>query len=257
MNSTDIASADAARADIGLVCSLPLEISPFLGRCQRVKTYTGGQFKFIGGIYDGIRIAIVEAGTGMERARRATLALCDAHQPDWIVSTGFAGALRPELNVGNIVVANEIVESTGPSLTIDLKMNSDPAQGLHVGRTLTVDHMVRTIVEKQELATQTGAIAVDMESSAVAKACRDNKVRFMAVRAISDDMSKDLPVEVLSLVGETGAVRLGAVIGSLWKRPSSIKDMWRMREHAMTASERLADFLDGVLVQLHRASKTT
>ena len=57
----------------------------------------------------------------------------------------------------------------------------------------------------------------------------------------------------LSLVGETGAVRFGAVIGSLFKRPSSIKDMWRLREQAAVAAGRLADFLDGIVVQLHRA----
>ena len=75
----------------------------------------------------------------------------------------------------------------------------------------------------------------------------------MAVRAISDDLSADLPPEVLSLVGETGAVRFGAVIGSLFKRPSSIKDMWRLREQATVAADRLADFLDGIVLQLHRA----
>jgi len=253
MTPTDVAPVDATRAEIGIVCSLPLEIGDFLGRCQRIKTYSGGPFKFVGGLYDGIRVAVVEAGTGPVRARRATLALLDAHRPAWIISTGFAGALQPELKIGNIVVANEIVGLQGEPLKIDVGMNSDPARGLHVGRTLTVDKMIRTIIEKQTLSAQTGAIAVDMESLAVATVCRETKTRFMAVRAISDDMSADLPPEVLSLVGETGAIRFGAVIGSLWKRPSSIKDMWRMREHAMDASEKLASFLDGIVVQLSRA----
>ena len=253
MNPTDVSAVDASRAAIGLVCSLSLEIAPFLSRCQRVKTYSGGAFKFVGGIYNGIRVAVVEAGTGSVRARRATLALLDAHQPAWIVSTGFAGALQPELKIGHIVVASEITGLQGEPLKIDVGMNSDPASGLHVGRTLTVDQMVRTIIGKQALAAQTGAIAVDMESLAVATVCRETKTRFMAVRAISDDLSADLPPEVLSLVGETGAVRMGAVLASLWKRPSSIKDMWRLRENAVGASERLAEFLDGVVIQLDRA----
>lgn len=253
MNATDVTSVDAASADIGIVCSLPLEIGAFLKRCQRVKTYSGGPFKFVGGLYDGIRIAIVEAGTGSVRARRATQALLDAHKPRWIISTGFAGALGTDLKVGNIVVANELVGLHSEPLKIDLGMASDPARGLHVGRTLTVDRMVRTIADKQALAAESGAIAVDMETLAVATVCRETKTRFMAVRAISDDMSADLPPEVLSLIGETGAVRLGAVIGSLWKRPSSYKDMCRMREHAMEAADRLADFLDGIVIQLSRA----
>jgi adenosylhomocysteine nucleosidase len=253
-NSTDVTAVDAARAQIGIVCSLPIEIADFLRRCQRVKTYSGGPFKFTGGLYDGIRVAIVEAGTGPVRARRATLALLDAHHPDWIISTGFAGALQTGLSVGNIVVANEVVGLEGEPLKIDVGMNTDVGRGLHVGRTLTVDRMIRTVAEKQALATQTGAIAVDMETLSVATVCRETRTRFMAVRAISDDLSADLPPEVLTLVGETGAVRFGAVVASLWKRPSSIKDMWRMREHAMNAAEKLANFLDGIVVQLHRAS---
>ena len=111
--------------------------------------------------------------------------------------------------------------------------------------------MVRNVAEKKELAEQTQSIAVDMETHAVAAVCQQKKTRFMAVRAVSDDMSADLPPEVLSLVGETGAVRFGAVVGALWKRPGSYKDMWRIREQAMLAGEHLAKFLDGVVRQLH------
>jgi adenosylhomocysteine nucleosidase len=254
MNSNEVAAVDAAKADIGLVCALPIEIGDFLGRCKRVKSYSGGHFKFCGGLYDDIRIVIVEAGTGQKRAKRATSALIDAHAPRWIVSTGFAGSLRDEIKIGHIAVANQIVGPENEVLTIDVRMTSDPSRGLHVGRFFTADHMVRTVAEKRSLAEEHEAIAVDMESLAVAAICRDSKTRFMAVRSISDDLSSDLPPEVLSLVGETGAVRFGAVLGSLWKRPSSAKDMWRMRENAMLAAERLADFLDGIVVQLHRAT---
>lgn len=253
MSQTDVAAVDAARADIGLVCALPLELAEFLSRCQRVKKYSGGSFTFCGGLYDGIRIAVVESGTGQARATRATQALLDAHSPKWVVSTGFAGALRPEIKIGHVIVADHVMGANGAELSIDVGMTSDVARGLHVGRLLTVDHIVQTIAEKQTLAEKTESIAVDMESFAVATVCRQTQTRFMAVRSISDDLSADLPPEVLSLVGETGAVRFGAVIGSLFKRPSSIKDMWRLREQASEAANRLADFLDGIVIQLHQA----
>ena len=252
--SAGIAQSDTVHADIGLVCALPLELSDFVGRCAKVKTYTGGKFTFRGGFYDQIRVAIVESGMGAARAARATEALLDAHAPRWIVSTGFCGALVPGMQIGQIVVANQITTPAGDERIIDVGMSSDEKRGLYVGRLLTVDHMVRSIAEKKSLAEQTGAIAVDMETHAVATVCRDRKTRFLAVRAVSDDMSADLPAEVQSLVGETGAVRIGAVVGALWKRPGSYKDMWRLREQAMTAGEKLANFLDGVVKQLH-ASK--
>ena len=242
---------ETTKADIGLICALPLELSEFLGRCSKVKTYTGGSFTFRGGFYDKIRIATVESGPGCARARRATAALLDAHAPRWIVSTGFCGALTPELKIGQIVVANEITNLSGDRLEVPLGMRSDPSRGLHVGRMLTVDRMVRSVAEKRDLAVATQAIAVDMETFEIARLCQERKIRFLAVRAVSDDVSTDLPAEVLSLVGETGSVRFGAVIGALWKRPGRYKDMWRLRETAILAADRLARFLDGVVRQLN------
>ena len=93
--------------------------------------------------------------------------------------------------------------------------------GLYVGKFLNTDQIIRTVAEKTQLGESTGAIAVDMESLAVARVCAERKVRFMAVRVISDDMSKDLPAEVLTVFGSSGFVRAGAVLSALWKRPSA------------------------------------
>jgi len=254
MTPSDVSTADPSRAEIGIVCALPIEIGAFLGRCQRVKTYSGGLFRFTGGQLNSIRIALVESGTGPARARRATLALIDAHHPQWIITTGFCGGLVPEVKLGHLVVADELVNEAGESFRIDLRMAADPGRGLHVGRMVTRAAMIRTVAEKVELAARTGAIAGDMESHAVAQVCRELHIRCLAVRAASDDLSADLPAEVLSLIGETGAVRLGAVLGSLWKRPSSAKDMWRLREQAHLAASHLATFLEGIVWQLHQAS---
>ena len=133
-------------------------------------------------------------------------------------------------------------------------MPADPARGLFVGRLLTADELVRTVALKKQLGEQHSALAVDLESLAVAQVARENKTRFLAVRVISDDLSADLPPEILSVVGATGSVRFGAAIGALWKRPSAAKDMWHMREQAQSAATRLATFLDGVVVQLHSAA---
>lgn len=246
--------SDATRADIGLVCALPLELSAFLGRCSKVKTYTGGSFTFRGGFYGKIRVAIVESGPGCARARRATMALLNGHSPQWLISTGFCGALVKGMKVGEIVVSNQITTTTNDELTVDIGMTSDSARGLHVGRTLTIDHIVSQVGEKQALAEQTKAIAVDMETHAIASVCRERKIRFVAVRAVSDDLSEDLPPEILSVLGDTGAVRFGAVIGALWNRPGSYKDLWRLRTNAMLAGDHLASFLDGIVKQLHATS---
>ncbi len=257
MPDSQSAAADFAHADIGIVCALPIELGAFLDRCQKVKKYTGGDFTFRGGLYDGIRIAVVESGMGFARARRATQALIEGHSPRWLLSCGFAGALQADIPVGSILVADSIVDQHCQSLQIDLHMPADPTHGLFIGRLLTADDIVRTVALKQQLGEQHAALAVDQESLAVAQVARQHKTRFLAVRVISDDLSADLPPEILSIVGATGSVRFGAAIGALWKRPSAAKDMWRLREQAASAAARLATFLDGVVVQLHAATKNS
>jgi adenosylhomocysteine nucleosidase len=244
---------DDAHADIGIVCAVPMELSQFLSRCDRQRSYSDGGFTFRGGLYDGIRVVVAESGAGMAKAERATRALLAVHSPSWVLSCGFAGALQPQLKVGDIVAANDLVDDAGHELKIDLGMESDPARHLFVGRLTTVGRIVRTVAEKHALAERTGGLAVDMETFAVAQVCRELHRKFLSFRVISDDLSADLPPEVMSIFGDTGAVRFGAVVGSLWKRPSSITDLFRLREQAAQAACHLADFLDGIVKQLYKA----
>ncbi len=242
---------DYTHAHVGIVHATAMEVDPFLGRCDRLRKYSGGKFVFRGGLFGEIRVALAQSGMGPGLAKKATQALIDGHSPPWIISAGFSGALRPEMKIGDIVVANSIVDAAGSELTIDLQMAADPAKGLYVGRLLTVDRLVRTVEEKKALAERCAALAVDMESLAVAQACRQAKVRFLAVRVISDDLSADLPAEVSSVVASSGTVRLGAAVGAIFKRPGAVKDLWRLREQGMDAAERLATFLEGVVEQLY------
>jgi adenosylhomocysteine nucleosidase len=187
---------------------------------------------------------------GYARARKAATALVSGHNPDWLLSCGFAGALTEGMQIGNIVMVNSIVDLHGQQLDFDLKVQSDEAGGLYVGRLLTSDEMVRTVAEKKSLGEKHEAIAVDMETLAVAQVAKEHKLKFMAIRVISDDMSEDLPPEILSVLGDTGAVRVGAALSSFVKRPSSFKDMLHLRQNANRAAKNLAVFLDGVVHQL-------
>jgi len=244
---------DKSHADIGLVCALPMEIQPFLDRCEHVKKYTGGSYVFRGGFLDRIKVAVVQTGVGFARARAATQALIDAHSPPWILSVGFSGALQTGMKIGDIVVATSVCDLHGQELKNDVHFPEDREQGLYVGRVINTDQIVRTVEEKLRLAEQHDALAVDLESLAVAQVCEAEKKGFMAIRVISDDCSVDLPSEVMSILGETGAVRAGAALGAVFKRPESIKEMWKMRGDASRAATRLASFLDGVVVQLYEA----
>jgi len=108
---------------------------------------------------------------------------------------GVGGGVSPELRAGDVVVASEVRDDIGRTvlraaapLVAALRQ-----QGLrvHIGPMVSTDHIV-TGPERERLA-RTGALAVDMESSAV-------------VRALP---TRDLPVAVVRVIVDTAYTPLG------------------------------------------------
>lgn len=200
------------------------------------------------------QVAVVQFGLGRAKARQGTADAIVLHRPSWVVSAGFAGALSPALGRGDIVMADEVVDTDGSRLEIGLKMDRQALEAtprLHTGRLLTVDELVRTVSQRTALANEYEAIACDMETSAVAAVCRREKVRFLSVRIISDVLDDELPAELKQMLGQKSlAGKLGAATGAIFHRPGSLKDLWKLKEDALKTSDRLASFLTGVLPQL-------
>lgn len=255
----DAKSADRGQSKllpchVGVVCALPIELGHFEDRLAGVISVHGAGFTIRTGGLGGRGIAVVHSGPGRAAAERATKALIAGHGPRWVISAGFAGALWPELSRGDIVMADAVLGEKGERLSIDLKVSADEAKqvrSLHVGSLLTVDRILRTAAEKRALAQQHAALAVDMETLAVAQVCQREKRRFMAIRVISDALDDELPPEVERLLSKNStAKKIGAAAGSIVRRPRMIKELWKLRESAMVAADRLAKFLEGVIAQL-------
>ena len=242
--------------DVGLVFALGIEAGGTLDLLEGVVKIRGHEFVAYEGAIAGRRVVLIEAGPGREKAARATEALIDGHQPAWVISAGFAGGLVDGLARNDLFVPNSVAwqdSSADPPrderLAIDVKM--PPAPHLHIGRLLTVDAVVRTADDKRGLASAHEAQAVDMETFAIAAACQARKTRFFSVRVISDEVGDELPPEIEHLLHqETLSGRLGAAAGSIFRRPSSIKDLWKLKETALVASDRLGKFLAELVGQL-------
>lgn len=202
----------------------------------------------------GREVAIVEGGVGQKAAGRATAEAIKFYQPKWVVSAGFAGGLNETLRRGQIVMADEVINLAGETIRVDLRLDRESlaaTKGLHVGRLLTVDSILREPAERRDLAAKHGSIACDMETFAVAAACRQQGIPFLAIRIISDAVDDELPPEIEHLLKQKSlAGKLGAAAGAMFKRFSAAKDLWKLREDALKASDRLAKFLAGVTQQL-------
>ena len=86
---------------------------------------------------------------------------------------------------------------------------------------------------------------------AIARICRDRHVPLLAIRILSDAVDEVLPTDIQHLTDQTSSAgRLGAALGAVWRRPSSVKDLWGLKETALVGSQRLGKFLAGVIGSL-------
>jgi adenosylhomocysteine nucleosidase len=230
-----------------------MEVAPLLALLKNPRKYASERHSVVEGELAGKIVVAIIAGVGRKSARRGTQLLLGGHRPRWIVSAGFAGALDPALKRNQVLLVGEVIDPEGLRLSIDVStpVESSGKHRLSTGRLLTVDRIIRTAAEKAALRAEFHQSDIlDMESSAVASVCTERGVRFLGVRIVSDEAGVDLPPEVLSIMGPTGSFRVGAAMTAIWRRPSSLKELLVLRDHAHSAAQVLAEVLPGIIRQL-------
>lgn len=245
----DINSEADLPCDVALIFALGMECGPLVDQLQDVASTKRPKHVEHAGSLAGKLTVVAESGVGQEAAARTTREIIRAYEPRWIVSAGFAGALREPLHRGHMLMANSVCNIAGEELQIELKMQPTPK--LHVGRLLTIDQVLKTAAEKQVAGEKHDALACDMETFAVAKECSLAGVRFLSVRIISDGLEDELPREVETLLNEKSlAKQAGIALQAIMKRPGAALDLWKLRDEANKAADRLAKFLLQVIPQL-------
>lgn len=174
----------------------------------------------------GGRWALVANGPG---SRLVTEALRERRNVEGIVSTGFCGALDPALRVGDIVVSGEPVRSRRRFVQ---------------GELLSVDRVAVSAAEKRELRERTGAVAVEMESAAVAAKAREWGVPFRCVKVVSDAASDDLPLDFNLYRDAAGRFSRTRIALAAMLRPFTVMPgLLRLDRNCRTAAEKLGEFL--------------
>ena len=184
-------------------------------------------------------VLVLETGVGAARAAAAARWVLDSLTPRLVVAAGFAGALDPALTVGDTVLASEVAEPGELRWRVALPLE---LSDLPCGRLLTVSRLVATSEQKRALARQFGALAVDMESAAVAEVCQERRVPCAVARAISDAADAGLSPELVALLAG-GRVAPRRVLAALVRRPRLAGELWRLARDTRRAARRLADAL--------------
>jgi nucleoside phosphorylase len=226
----------------------------------------------ITGLAAEARIAVATHVTmiiGAGRAERlaADLETAIARGAQRLLSFGIAGALAPQLQAGDLVVAQGV--RAGPrrlscdpvwrsamsdrlqgssSSQPDESLSQPPSSGglFRFGADegwrpiaeaggqspsadiVGVDAPLADAAGKAALFAATGAAAVDMESAIVARAARRHGLPFAILRVIADPAHRPLPSAALVAMRADGEVDLAAVVGELIRNPGQLPALIRL-----------------------------
>jgi len=217
------------RGALGVIAALPGEARSL----RKSNAYWGGS-----------RPEVVLSGVGPRAAGRAAEKLAWAGAAG-LVSFGYAGALNPALKSGTLILPDEIIDAEGNRHATDrdwlrgLGAAIAPNVPVITGPLLSVKRMLASAEDKRAAHVETGAVAVDMESAAIAVVAARHGLPFIAVRAVLDEAAQTLPSAVLASVDETGSVGLGRLMLALLARRREIATLIPLARAARASNQTL------------------
>ena len=189
----------------------------------------------------------VLAGGGMPAGAEAAAEALVARGATALLSFGLAGGLDPALGAGDVVVPRAVIEHgtrypTGETLAHCLG-------GWSAGDLVATDGVVVSVADKAALFRDTGAVAVDLESGAVARVAARHAMPFAVLRAICDPAWRALPPAALAALNSRGAIAAGNIIASLLREPGQTPALIRLGRDAAMARRALVGRVHRVVDQ--------
>jgi nucleoside phosphorylase len=180
---------------IAVTFALPAESREFLRSLTNKSRADRNGVRTVRGKIDNRTIEVFHTGVGKNVCRErvgkflsATGRIRRGEQDqhfDYLISAGFAGALNDQLQFGDLLLAKNF---STVRLEENFSLSSFP---IHVGDLLTVPALIDSREERNKLALMSGAVAVDMETEFIARACAAQEIPLLSLRVISDT-PKDL-----------------------------------------------------------------
>lgn len=195
---------------IGIIGAMEAEVSAICEMLENAESQKVGTMAFTTGTLEGKDIVVATCGIGKVFAAACTQAMIMQYAPSVILNTGVAGAVAPELEIGDIVIGTDAVQhdmdtsSLGDTLgqvsgldvlaipcspaiseVLAKCVQAAGAKAVH-GTVASGDQFIHSAQKKRWISDVFGGVCCEMEGGAIAQVCYVNKVDFGIVRAISD-----------------------------------------------------------------------
>ena len=180
------------------------------GLLDGIQTETDGTLSYVRGRLGDNELVLMQCGIGKVNAAVGASGLIRRYGVDCMVSTGCAGGIEPGMNVMDVVVSTETAYhdvsipgcDPGQVQGLPSRFRSEVqlvevASMLHeanlrAGLIVSGDQFVSDKAQLRRIkALMPDALAVDMESAAIAQTCHLLRVPFVSFRVLSDTPGAD------------------------------------------------------------------
>ena len=194
----------------GIICAMPLEMEGLRAQMSDMTVETVSGIEFVRGRIGGAPVVTAVCGVGKVFAALCAQTMILRYAPDCLINTGVAGSLSPDLTIGQIAIARDVVQHDmdtsplgdpkGMISGIDVVyFNSDRravqileslASSLEIpvskGTVATGDKFIAKAQDRAALRQGFNADCCEMEGAAIAHVSYVNTTPFVVVRAISE-----------------------------------------------------------------------
>lgn len=189
---------------IGIITPMAEEKIALSAILENTETRQHGSTTITSGTYKNHEVMLTESGIGKVAAGSAATVMIDNFNPDLIVNTGSAGALDPNLKIGDEVIGTRIAYSdvdvtafgyaygqlpnkplyyeADPTVVADFKSLTAGKEGLIVSG----DQFVQDDGKQKILSHFPEALVAEMEAAAVAQVATQFGTPFIVLRGVSD-----------------------------------------------------------------------
>jgi adenosylhomocysteine nucleosidase len=230
---------------IAITFALPAESQEFLRSLTNKSRDDRNGIRIIRGKVDDRTIEVFHTGVGKNVCRQHMAKFLHDQHFDYLISAGFAGALNDQLQLGDLLLAKNF-STVRPQEGFSLS-----SLQIHMADLLTVTALIDSCEERNKLALVSGAVAVDMETEFIARACAVHGIPVLSLRVISDT-PKDLfpaPANILFDI-ERQQTRIPTLAAYLVTHPHRIPRLVQFARRIGHARKILADALVGLVRQL-------
>ena len=227
---------------IAVLTAIPEEIAAFGAHLTETGREDVAGIAVYHGTLDGRAVVLAEAGIGKVNAALAASILFDRFRCGGIVFSGVAGGVDPNLNVGDLVIAEQVIQHDYgamvqgalevyragslpfPEFRGDVALKANAAliagarkalDGAQFGTILTGDYYLGCGQTRERLFSNFGGKAVDMESAAVAQVAEAFGAPWLIIRALSDLAGEDSQLDFQAFAREAAKTAAAAVLKSL------------------------------------------